>query len=347
MNNTTFKLTIVSALLFSAVMAQATRAEFNKQYRKAWPKSDVSAMTIDNKFGEVKVTDSGSDSVTVKVVLSFDNMSESKAMDLMNKIHIDIEKSGKTVTAQTSIDNNFNVKGSFTIDYLVDIPKDRDLNITNKYGNVVIDELEAKGVFSVSYGAITAGKIKTPAGSPLKLEVNYGKADLETVNDATIDIKYSKMNADEIGTLVMDSKYSTISISKSKSIDLQSKYDGINVDELGRLKSESKYTNYKIGLLTESFVLNTGYGSVKIGKVDPKFERIDITNSYGGINIGMNGLNYKLKADCSYCDVAYPADRYKGNRIKDNNSFSLEGNVGTGGGTVNITSRYGGVKLTE
>lgn len=348
MNNTAFKrITLASLLLFSTMIAQATRAEFNKQYRKAWPKSEVSAMTIDNKFGEVKVTDSGSDSVTVKVVLSFDNMPESKAMDLMNKIHIDIEKSGKMVTAQTSMDNNFNAKGSFSIDYFVDIPKDRDLTITNKYGNVVVDELQAKGVFSVSYGAITAGKIQTPAGSPLNLEVNYGKADLETVNDANIVIKYSKMYADEIGTLVMDSKYSTISISKSKSIDLQSKYDGINVDELTNLKSESKYTNYKIGLLKERFVLNTGYGSVKIGKVDSKFERIDITNSYGGINIGMGGLNYKIKADCNYCDVAYPTDRYKGNKIKDNNRFSLEGNVGTGGGTVNITSRYGGVKLTE
>lgn len=347
MNNTTFKLTLASLLLFSTIIVQASRAGFTRQYRKAWAKSSVSALTVSNKFGEVKLTDSGGDSVTVKVVISIDNMSESKAMDLMNKIHIDVEKSGGTITAETSIDNNFNIKGSFSIDYLVNIPKDRDLNITNKYGNVVVDELEAKGVFSVSYGAITAGKIKTPAGSPLKLEVNYGKADLETINDATMEIKYSKMYADEIGNLVLDSKYSTINISKNKSISLQSKYDGINIDELGRLKSESKYTNYKIGLLTGSFILNTGYGSVKIGKVDPKFEMVDITNSYGGINIGMNGLNYKLKADCDYCDVAYPESRYKGNKIKDNHRFSLEGNVGTGGGPVNITSRYGGVKLTE
>lgn len=345
--NTTSKLTLASLVLFLALFAQAARAEFTKQYRKSWAKSGVTALTISNKFGAVKLTDTGGDSVTVKVVISVDKMSQDKAMDLMNKIHIDMEKSGGMVTAETTIDNNFNIKGSFSIDYLVNIPKDRDLNITNKYGNVVVDELAAKGVFSVSYGALTAGKIKTPAGSPLQLEVNYGKADLETINDANMTIKYSKMYADEIDNLVLDSKYSTINISKNNSIDLQSKYDGINIDELGRLKSESKYTNYEIGNLTGRFVLNTGYGSVKIGKVDPKFEMIDITNSYGGINIGMNSLNYKLKADCDYCDINYPESRYKGNKIKDNHRFSLEGNVGTGGGTVNITSRYGGVKLTE
>ena len=61
----------------------------------------------------------------------------------------------------------------------------------------------------------------------------------------------------------------------------------------------------------------------------------------------MNGLNYTLKADCDYCDVNYPEDRYKGNKIRDTHRFSLDGNVGTGGGSVSINSRYGGVKLTE
>lgn len=343
----TFKLTLTALVAAFTLLVQPVHAEFTKQYRKAWAKSDVSALKVDNKFGQVKISDSGSDSVRVKVVLSFDKMPESRAMDLMKKIHIDIEKSGGTVTAQTTMDANFNARGSFSIDYLIDIPKDRDLNVTNKYGNVVLDELTGRGVFRVSYGAITTGKINTPAGAPLQLEVNYGKADLETVNDANMNINYSKMSVDEIGNLVLDSKYSTISISKNKSISLQSKYDGVTIDELGRMKAESKYTNYKIGLLAESFVLNTAYGSVKIGKVDPKFGLVDITSSYGGINIGMGGLNYVLKADCSYCDIDYPESRYKGNKIRENNRFSLEGNVGGGGGTLNITSRYGGVKLTE
>jgi hypothetical protein len=341
------KLTLASFVLFSTLFAQATQAGPSRQYRKAWPKSGVTALTINNKFGAVRITDSGSDSVTVKVVISTNNMSESKAMDLINKIHISLDKSGGMVTGQTTIENTFNVKGSFSVDYLVNIPKDRDLNITNKYGNVVVDELEGKGVFSVSYGALTSGKIKTPAGSPLQLEVNYGKADLETVNDARMEISYSKLYADAIDRLTLDSRYSTINISKNDRLELQSKYDEIEMDELGQLKAASKYSHYKIGRLTGRLILDTDYGSVKVGEVDPKFERIEITNSYGGINLGLNGLNYRLKADCNFCDIDYPDSRYKGNKIRDNHRFSLEGNVGTGGGTVTIISRYGGVKLTE
>lgn len=341
-----FNLTI-ALMLLSCLMVNAAGAEFSKQYRKGWHKSGVTSLQINNKFGEVKVNDAGGDSVTIKVLITIDNASESKAKQLMSKIHINIQKNGSQVIGETQIEEDFRSKNSFSIDYLINIPKDRDLTITNKYGNVIINELDAKGLFDVSYGSMTAGKMKSPAGNPIKIILSYGKATLETVNEANIEIKYSKLYADEINQLVLDSKYSEVNLGKTTSLTLNSKYDGINIDEIGKLKSVSKYTNYKIGTLTESLDLDTGYGSVKIDNVGPKFDRIKVTNSYGGISIGLNELSYKLKSDCSYCEIKYPEDRYKGNKIRENTKFSLEGTVGNGGGTVLIDSRYGEIKLKD
>lgn len=340
-----FNLTI-ALLLFSTLLVNAASAEFSKQYRKGWPKSGVTGIQITNKFGEVKVNDIGGDSVTIKVLITIDNASESKARDLMSKIHINLQKNGNQVTGETEIEDNFKGNNSFSIDYLINVPKDRDLTINNKYGNVIINELDAKGSFDVAYGSMTAGKMKSPSGNPIRIVLGYGKATLETINDANIEIKYSKLYANEINQLVLDSKYSTLNIGKISTLALDSKYDGFNIDEVGYLKSTSKYTNYKIGLLTSSLDLDTGYGSVRIDKVGPRFDKIKITNSYGGISIGLNELSYKIQADCDYCDVNYPESRYKGNKIRENHSFSLDGSVGTGGGTVSITSRYGGIKLT-
>jgi len=341
-----FNLTI-GLLILSTMLAGATGTEFSKQYRKGWAKNSVTALKITNKFGEVKINDTGGDSVTVKVLITIDNASEKKAKDLMDKIQIAFQKSDGLATAETKIEDNFRNNESFSIDYLVNIPKNKELNITNKYGNVNVNELDAKGYFEVSYGSMTAGTMKAPAGNPLKIIVNYGKADFETINDADMEFKYSKLNAEKIDNLVLDSKYGTISLHKTTDLTLDSKYDGISIDEIDNLKSVSKYTNYKIGLLNKNFDLNTEYGSVRINKADAKFEKIKIVNSYGGINIGLNELSYKLQAECDYCDVNYPENRYKGNKITDNHRFSLDGNVGSGGGSVSITSRYGGVKLTE
>jgi len=344
--NAKFNLTI-ALLVISTMFASAVNDEFTKQIRKGWTRSSVTELKVNNKFGEVKINDLGGDSVTIKVVIKIDNTSERKADDLMNKIQINIQKTGGLVTAETNIKEDFKNNETFTINYLINIPKDKDLNITNKYGNLIVNELYAKGFFEVNYGSMTAGKIETPAGSPVKIIIGYGQANLETINDADMEFKYSKLVADEIYHFVLNSKYSDVTLHKTSSLTLDSKYDGINIEEVDNLKSVSTYTNYKIGLLTGSFNLDTRYGSVRISKVGSKFENIKIINSYGGINIGLNNLNYKLQADCNYCDVKYPKDRYKGNKINDNQRFSLDGNVGSGGGSVSITSRYGGVKLTD
>jgi len=344
--NTKFNLTI-ALLVISTMIASAVGAEFTKQIRNGWTKSSVTELKVTNKFGEVKINDLGGDSVTIKVVIKVDNKSEVRANDLLNKIQINIQKTGGLVTAETTIKEDFRNNETFTIDYLINIPKDKDLNITNKYGNIIINELNAKGYFQVNYGSFTAGKINAPSGSPVKIIIGYGQADMGKINDADMEFKYSKLVADEINHLVLDSKYSTITLHKTVSLTLDSQYDGINIDEIDNLKSISKYTNYKVGLLTGSFDIDTRYGSVRISKVGLKFENIKIINSYGGINIGLNNLNYKLKADCNYCEVNYPEDRFKGNKINDNQRFSLDGNVGSGGGSVSITSKYGGVKLME
>lgn len=341
-----FNLTI-ALLLVSTMIVGAAGAEYSKTLRKAWPKSGVTALKVTNKFGEVKINEMGGDSVTIKVVITVENPTGTRAKELIDMIRVNFQKSGTMVIAETQMDDNFKSKQSFRIDYLINIPKDRDLDITNRYGNVIVNELEAKGTFNVSYGNLTAGNLKAPSGNPARIVVNYGKADIESVNAANMEFKYSKLYAGEIAELVLDTKYSTVNLHKTRNLTLDSKYDGINIDEIDKLKSVSKYTNYKIGLLTGSFDLDTGYGSVRISKVDAKFEKINIVNSYGGINIGLNELNYKLKAECSYCDVVYPTNRYKGDKIRDGQRVSIEGNVGTSGGSVTINSRYGGVKLTE
>jgi hypothetical protein len=337
----------IALLLLSTQIVDAAGGDYIKNIRKAYSKSSVTALSVTNKFGEVKINDLGGDSVTIKVVITIENPWGSKAKELMDMIRIDFEKTGGLLSAETRIDDNFKSRQSFTIDYLINIPKDKDLTINNRYGNVIVNELDAKGTFIVNYGNLTAGRMKSPAGSPVNIAISYGKADLETMNDATIEIKYSKLYANEVDHLNLDSKYSAVNLHKTSNLTLDSKYDGINIDEVDKLKSVSKYTNYKIGILTESFDLDTGYGSVRISKVAAKFDKIKIVNSYGGINIGLNDLNYKLKADCDYCDLNYQENRYKGNKIKDNSRFSLDGNIGTGGGSVTITSKYGGVKLTE
>ncbi len=335
-------------LLLAVATIGAKAGEYTRDIHKGFVKSAIETLRVNNKYGEIKINDLGGDSITVDVLITVESPTEKKAEYLFEQIDIDIRKSGSELSLETDIKKTFKTKQHFTIDYMINIPADRNLVVTNKYGNVVVNSLNAKGFFDVQYGRIHTGELVAPEGSPIKLELAYSKADLESFNNMNAEIKYSKLYISEAGKLRADSKYSVVNAEELTSLELESKYDGVDIEELDKLRAISKYTNYNVDELAKSLILETEYGSVNIDEVGEELERIEITNSYGGINIGMENLSYELDAECNYCKIKLPDGSFAGNREKDGKHLKMNGTVGDSPtATVKIRSRYGGVKLTD
>jgi hypothetical protein len=341
-----FKLVLLLLLTIPVILRAE---EYDKKIHRDFPKSQITALNITNKFGTIEIRDSGGDLVTVDASVTVKDLSESKARQLLDMINIDIRKNGGLVEVETIIENNFRTKGNFTINYKINIPKDRDLTVNNKYGNLVLTDLEGKGHFTIAYGNMTAGNINYAGNSPVWLDLSYGKADIGSINNLKGLVNYSKVFVGIAGKMELETKYSGLDVKKMSDLQLESKYDGIRIGEISGISANSKYTNYNIEKLNHHLVLDTEYGSVRIDQVGPNFSTIDIKNSYGGITIGLNGLDYRLDAECEYCDVKYPADRFKGNRMKENQHFRVDGTVGSAasGKNIVIRSRYGGINLLK
>ena len=211
----------------------------------------------------------------------------------------------------------------------------------------MLNELEGKGIFEIAYGNFTSGEISSV--NSILLDLSYGKADIESINKLKAEIKYSKLFIGNAGDIVISSKYSGLNIEEINDLQLESKYDDINIEEGTTISSNSKYTNYNIEELKNSLILDTQYGSVRIDEVNPNFSKIEITNSYGGINIGLDDNSYNLDAECDFCDIKYPSDKFEGNQIKDNNNLRINGIVGGNSGEkrVLLKSRFGSIKLLK
>jgi len=339
----------IAVLLLTVVRISAYADEYQKKVHQGYIKSQITALDISNKFGKIEINDLGGDSVTVDAVVTIENVSENKADQLFNRININIKKSGGLINAETVITDDFKTKGNFSIDYRINIPKDRDLTVNNKFGNVILNDLEGKGRFEIAYGNLTAGTLNAPENTEIMLDLAYGKADIESVNRLNGEIKYSKLFIGTAEKMKINSKYSGLDVDKMADLQLESKYDGVRIEEISRISAISKYTNYTIDKLLKDLVIDTEYGSVRVNEVSPDFGSIEITNSYGGITIGLNEKAYNLDADCDYCDIKYPADHFAGNRIKDDHRLQVKGSIGTNAGSrkVVIRSRYGGINLTK
>ena len=333
-------------LVFGMLSLSVQAEEYTRTEHSAYIKSQIQALDITNKFGTITLNDFGGDSVVVDVVITVENTNEKKAEYLLNQIEINMRRVGNVLNLETEINDDFKTKRNFSIDYTINIPADRDLKVANKFGDVVLNNLNANGTFNIDYGNISAGNLLAPENRQIQMEVSYGKADIESVNHLQTDVKYSKMFIGQSQTIDAELKYSGLNIQEVDELTLESKYDGINIKKINTLKSNSKYTNYDIEKLGQTLILDTEYGAVRVNNVAPEFKSIDITNSYGGIEIGLNNLDYYIDASCDYCDIKYPDNKFVGNREKKDHSLYLRGNVGAESNRrVLLKSRYGGIKL--
>lgn len=335
----------IAAIFAISILSVGTTViaeEKTKDFYESWGVNNVQSLEIENKFGEVKVANDRTDSVTIAVTITVEARDDRRANDLLDKIDVEFRKSGSIVKAITSIENNFKSQSQFSIDYVVNIPPDKNLKVSNKYGHTIVNQLTGNGDFNVQYGNLTANSL---TGESTEIFLAYGNASIESAGNLTAQVKYSPISFGEIKDLKLESKYSDIEIEEGKSIQIESKYDKLRFEKVESINATIKYSHIRIEELKKSLKVESGYGSIKVAEVSSGFEFIDITNSYGKIALGLKE-NYMVDASCKYCGISYPEDEFTGNRMKENNLKTIEGKVGAGsGGKVTIRSNYGDIEL--
>lgn len=346
------KCKVVAAFFVFLIMVSASTGviaeEKTKEYNESWAASSVQTLEIDNKFGDIRINNSGGSEVTIDVLITVEAPNEAKADELLDMINVEFDKSGSTVSAETVLDPGFKSRQKFSIDYEVNIPSDKNLDISNKYGNTAVGVLNADGEFNIGYGNFTANELNAPESGKIELNLEYGKSDISSSGDIEVEVKYSTMNFGELDDIILDSKYTVVNIEEASSVSTDSRYDTFNFEEVASVTANSKYSHFKIEELSKSLKIDAGYGGIRVDQVSADFESINITNSYGQIALGLDNANYSLDAECSYCGIDYPDDKFAGDRIKDNNTRIVKGKVGTNnGGVVVLKSRYGNIKLTD
>lgn len=339
-----FKILIVPMIFIS----QLVFGQFEKEIHFAYPVDEVASMTIEHKFGSINFVDTRDDSVVVDITIRIENVNEKKAEYLSEQLEFDIDLNGDNLKAKTIFGNKFSNVKEFSIDYTINIPIDRSLHVSNKFGNIKLDDLNAKGVFEVKYGNITGGRLVSET-SPIEIELDYGKAIFDFINELNASVSYSKLMLDGVENADLDTKYSGITIDELTNLAVESKYDRYNIDKVEKVTGESKFTNWNIDELTDQFIFENEYGDIHIDYIAATLDKIIVDNEYGKLWLGIDeNASYFLKGETKYCEISYP-DFEPVKKIKDNNYTYLEVYVGNDETDVkvNITSKYGNVYLTR
>ncbi len=339
-----FNLTLASALLL-AINVQA-KEEFKKNWNKSYEVNKNATLEIDNKFGKVEMLSWEQATIKVDVIISVDAPTQEKADKMLKKVEIKSSGSADKVSIETDIDGSESKDDyKLKIDYTVRFPSGCVLDISNKFGDLVIDKAGGKAVLDVAYGSLKAGSLDHGQND---IEVSFGSGEIDMFGGGEIEVKYSSLNVDEAKSAEMNTAFSKVEIDKIQSLELESAYDKVSIDEVDDLKLEGKFSGYNIDDLGKSLKADVSYGGLNVDEVKAGFSSVDIESSFGGVKLDFaDGASYTLEALASKGSISYNKGGMK--VIKDESSAGDHEVVGTKGdnpkSTVKVECKMGGIRI--
>lgn len=322
--------------------------KITRKYHQDFSCNNNNKLVIENKYGQVNIQNWKNDAVSVDVVVSAETGNKEKADKILDKIKIRFSTADNLLKAITTIDGEFG-KINFSIDYTVKMPVYLSLDISNKFGNVIIEEADNLVNLNVEYGDLNAKKLLYNESKPMsEIRLSYSNGTIGQCNWAKVILKYSDMKVITAKALVLVSRFSQFNQENGNSLICDSKYDTYELGAITNFVFSGEFTNSKIKKLGKKADIDMKYGSLDVNEVTTGFESIDIKNRFGSIDcIIPENASYRVNAVMKYCDL----DLRESKNLNVTNSGSRKTITGMTGSNSNptsevkVTSEYGDVKL--
>lgn len=295
--------------------AMVYNAEKRKTFEKTYKVNSSDVLNIDNRYGRVHVNTWNKNEIKVKVDMIARAGSESKASEMLSRMHVNEEREGKNIILRT-IYESARVSGpsSSEINYTVYMPEENAITLKNKYGDVYLAALKGKADVDVKYGNLKCDRLSN-ANNTLKLA--YGSGSCSYINGGNLQVAYFNMN----------------------------------VAEAKELNGFSKYSDLTIGKLDEELSMDLKYGSFRVNNISSNVRNIRLASTYIPISLNFaDNSAFNFDVNVQYGNFKVNKDLVSITSIeKDYTSADYKGKFGSASpkAAVSITSKYGDVRFTQ
>ncbi len=260
----------------------------DKVIQKNFKVSPSAKIEIDNKFGKVHINTWDKNEVDVKVEIDVEGSRNLE--EVLNSIHIefDFENGGNYLGMQTQFDD-IRTKASYSVNYIVNIPKKNSLSVSNKFGDVYLSDINGPVKLVLGYGQLKAERI---AGSlELEMEFGSGMSQIAYVNKGNLDIKYTKITIDKAGPLKIDAQFSEVFSDDLSSANVEMKYGKLISGKVGTIDGNFSFSDFETALLAGNIDLDCKHNHVQIGKVDASVNELFFDGKFSKMDVGLTSEN--------------------------------------------------------
>lgn len=210
-------LTLGLLLAGAVAFAMGDDGEKQKTYSKSYPVSASDKISINNQFGEVKISTWDKNEVKVDVTITGRAATDEKIQSILDRISIEDGRNSEGVYFKTNMAGNYNKnrddkkdkdkdgdgdkdkdrdksrdkKGNnegMNIDYVVFMPAGNPLHLENQFGKTIVPDLKGPVEITEKFGDLVAGKLSNVKS----LSVEFGKATVESISNGKVNVKFSE-----------------------------------------------------------------------------------------------------------------------------------------------------------
>lgn len=297
------KLLYCSTLLLAG--SGIAQVKMEKDFEESFSVTPDNKIEISNKYGEVIIRVWDEDRVKISAIVIAQGRSQDVVNKTMNRVDVVMRKVGQLVTADTKIERG---GGSFKdlvsgvedyskslfgkqkliVNYEIWMPRNIDLSINNKYGDVFLATLSGAVDLTLAHGDLKANRIE----GRLDMEHSFGKSSFDFIEQGRFTLRGSETTIDEAGRLNFRSSSSKLWISNAQSIKLDSRNDKVSISGVSEVVGIGRFTELEAERITMNVDLEFSFGEILLSQIDPKFETIELTGTSTDINLILNQASY-------------------------------------------------------
>lgn len=332
---------VLMVFLSTSSYTKAQNTEKTKVINKNYTVNANDKLTIENQFGKVSVETWDKNEIDVEITIKVSAKSESRTLSLLNEIDVNDIKinnnvNSKSVYLKTIIPNNTVKLGkqNISIDYLVKMPVNSPLNIQNKFGNVYIGDFNSALQVNVSYGSIKINKL---SGANKRINVSFGSADIDYIDEVDLESKYSKINIEKIIKGDVKNQFGKTYIIEASQLRINQKYGDLDIKKVNELIAQVEFSNIDVDAIGKSAELNLKYsGNADLGQISSSVNLLKINAGFSTVHMKFaESADLDFNAHLKFGDLKINNIRineYMKNVDDNSHQKSYKGKIGKGGG---------------
>lgn len=284
-----------AAALAACVLASAQSVTDSRSERASFKASLETTLEVENKYGTILIVPWNKDSVQVTADVFLEAKNSSRLRKLKNDVRISFTGNSTYILARTiigdgssrvaaelrTLSNTLGAKSSVEINYTIYLPDYINLVLTNKYGDIYIDDLSGDVDIDLSNGALKANSF---SGSS-DITLLFAKGSIRNMGTASLDLSYAELDVNNVNQLDLISKSSELQIDTAGVIKIESRRDKLRFGEVEYLYGNSNFTDISINDFIREADCELKYGSLSIDKVLPDFTNILLESDYTDITL--------------------------------------------------------------